>query len=66
MWDDADTIANGNFSNVWSNISNFGDQRGYENTAFHGNNDRTSGGPSNNDNIDKETDWISVLLTKEH
>ena len=24
------------------------------------NNDRTSGGPSNNDNIDKETDWVSV------
>ena len=60
MWDDADTIANGNFSKSGATYPTSVSQRGYENTAFHGNNDRTSGGPSNNDNIDKETDWVSV------
>ena len=29
-------------------------------TAFHANNDVSSGGPSGDDDVDKETDWVSV------
>ncbi len=60
MWDDADTVAMSGFDKSGATYPTSYSQRGYENEAFHANNDVTSGGPSGDDDVDKETDWVSV------
>ncbi len=60
MWDDDDTIAMSGFDKSGATYPTSYSQRGYENTAFHANNDVSSGGPSGDDDVDKETDWVSV------
>ena len=60
MWDDADTVAMSGFDKSGATYPTSYSNRGYESEAFHANNNVTSGGPSGDDDVDKETDWVSV------
>ena len=60
MWDDADTVAMSGFDKSGATYPTSYSNRGYESEAFHANNDVSSGGPSGDDDTDKETDWVSV------